>query len=72
MTEQQTKALLLSLPARQCACLILSRRDHLNTAQIADVLCIGIHDVRDALAAGIVALADASKKTNTGECTCRK
>lgn len=72
MTRQQTREFILSLPARQSACLLLATRDKLKNEQIADLLSIGVCDVRDALTEGLATLTQAVRKKNEGRCTCRK
>lgn len=61
MMPKQIQAVLSTLPARQRACLIMCRRDHMSYDEIAQHLRIGRHDVQDAIASALVALAEANR-----------
>lgn len=50
------------LSARERACVVLSQRDHLNYEQIADLLAIGVQEVRDAFKSGITKMVEEKHK----------
>lgn len=50
------------LSARERACVVLSQRDHLNYEQIADLLAIGVQEVRDAFKSGITKMVEENHK----------